>query len=582
STQIDVEADQTNGTTTTLTMYVRDITAGTTPLNGATVTNTAAVLQNPAFSGVAIDATGSGSAQTMTQVQYYTDQTVNAAPAATAYTVTLATSATTLTGQAGSIATTGLTLTSPLSVTLTSTAGSSFTPNPITITSGQGTAAFTYTPAVAGSDVLAWSYSGGNVGMSGNGGQTETVTDPVFPTDANIFWSDGWWVQASGAYANNAGQYVKMAFTGASLVVNFDVTNIRTSSVTAAEWPTVRFTVDGAGITDLKLTDPGVNTYSLTLTAQLTGATTHTLMLRLLNETQAFNRWTPNGSALPPSGIKLSNFILASGASTVALSTTYLAVKPCAIYVFGDSIGEGAKTTWPNPTVTADAEATWTNAVAANQNCEYSNYAFSGQAYSGQLGVPDVPFFGSAWSLRFSGQTKLSGGHFITNSGSALPKYIVVNMGTNDAANSASKTSGAVKAVITAIRAAAPGATIFLVMPFAYHSAWFSAQGYGAYLLSEYQAYVATDSNAYLIDPGQDASVGLNNYPAGASNALSADGLHPGGQRSVNLGTTLSQLMRAALPTPTGGATGPIYYPCRRPRGPGRRRPLRRTGKAAA
>lgn len=574
--QMDIEATQTNGTTTTFIIKTFNVTTSTAITN-TTLTDTTTQLQNPAFSGMGIDATGNGTAQIISQVQYYTDQTVNAVPAATAYTVTLASTGTTLTGQAGTITTTGLTLTSPLSVTLTSSLGSSISPNPIVLTSGQGSGAFTYTPAVAGSDVLAWTYSGGNAGMTGNGGQTETITDPVFPTDANIFWSDGWWVQSSGAYANNAGQYVNIAFTGATFSVNFDVTHIRTSSVTAAEWPTIRYSVDGVGITDLKLIDPGVNTYGLNLTGQLTGATTHTLALRLLNETQAFNRWTPNASGLPPSGLKISNFIVASGASTVPLAGTYLAPKGCSIYVFSDSIGEGAKTSWPNPTITADSEATWTNAVAANQNCELSNYAFSGQAYSGQIGVPDVPVFGSAWNLRFSGQTKLSSGHFITNSGSALPKYVIVNMGTNDAANSASKTVGSVKAVITAIRAAAPSATIFLVLPFAYHSTWFSAQGYGAFLLSEYQSYIGGDTNAFLIDPGQAASLGLNNYPAGASNTYSADGLHPGGQRSVNLGAVLSQQIRAALPVTGGGTGAPIYYPCRRPRGPARRNPSRRS-----
>lgn len=555
---LDVEADQTNGTTTTFFLTVIDNTSSTTLLNNVSTTNTVATLQNPATSGVGIDSTGNGTAQTVTKVQYYSDQTVNPAPAATAYTVTLATNGNTGLGQAGTITTTGITLSSTLSVTLSSSAGSTFSPNPVTIVSGQQSNSFTYTPAVHGSDTVSWTYSGGNAGMTGNGNQVETITDPVNPLDGNLYWSDGWLLAIGGAYTNNSGNYLKMAFTGSSFQVLFDVTNIKTGNVTSSEWPVIRYSVDGGAPVDLQLSDQGTNSYSLTLAGALSGATTHTFWLLLRNETQAFNRWTVNGSGFPPSGLRIQGFIVANGATTVPLTGTILAPKNCQVYFFGDSITEGAKTSWPLSPFYSDSEATWTNATAQTVGCEYTNYAFSGQAYSGQLGVPDVPHFDGAWDLRFAGTSKLSGGTFVTNS--ILPKFIFVNMGTNDAANSASKTVGAIKTLLTAIKAASPSSTMILVLPFAFNQPYFSAQGYGAYLLSEYQAYQVADPSTLLVSLGTEAGIGLGAYPAsGTSNPYSIDQLHPGGQRSVNLGTLVGQYVNSK----TGG--GPnraqIYWP---------------------
>lgn len=549
---LDFEVDQTSGTTTTYHMTLIDNTSSTTILNNVTGTDTTAALQNPANSGAGIDSTAGGFAIPITQVQYYTDQAVNAPTFATGYSVTLGSTGIVGSSQTGSIALTGgTTLGATMSVALTASNGGTVTPNPVTIANGSTSASFTYTSAAAGSETIAWTYSGGNASMTGNGNQVETISSAPVSTsvqNANLFWSDGWLLSSSGAYANNAGNYLKMAFTGASFAINFDVTNIRAGSVTAGEWPTLIYSVDGGTESRLVLADPGSNALTLTLTSSLSAASTHTLRLMLDSESQNFNRWTVNGSGFPPSGLRIANFSLASGASTVSLAGTYLAVKPCMSYVFSDSIGEGSKTSYPSASLFADAEATWTNAVNVALNCEYTNYSFSGQAWSGQLGVPDVPILGSAFSLRYAGQTKLSGGLFLRNS--TLPlKYVIVNMGTNDAANHAGTTANQIKTALTAIRAASGSTpTMLLVLPFAYHSTWYSAQSWNSFQLSEYTNYVATDSNAYIIDVGQDASTGLVNYPAGSSNYYSFDGLHPGGQRSSQLGAMLYQKIIATLP----------------------------------
>lgn len=549
SYQMDFECDQTNSTTTTCFITFKDLTAGTTFINNQSITRTSTqdpALQNPAFSGAALNATSNGFPQVVTQVQYFTDQAVNTAVAATGYTVTLPSTGIVGQAQSGTVAITGgTTLGSALSVALTSSGSSTISPNPVTIANGATSASVSYTPTAAGSDVLAWTYSGGNASMTGNGGQTNTITaTSVIPvTDPNLYLSGGWYLNGGGAYANNAGQYVQMAFTGASLSVAFDVSNLITSSVTAAEWPVIRYTVDSGNPVDLLLATQGGNTYTLNLTSALSGASTHTLRIVLRSETQAFARWVPNATGYPPAGLRLLNFTLASGASTVPLSGTALQLRSHYLISKGDSITEGSKTSWPNPTVTSDSEATWGNALASCLGAEYSNEAFSGQAYSGQLGVPDVPHFGSAWNMRFSGVSRLSGGLFVP-----APDYIAVNMGTNDAANSASKTAGSVSSVITSIRAAAPNAYIFLLYPFAFHQPYWSTQGYGAFLASEYANVVANDNKAFVIDLGAAAGTGLPNYPAGSSNSVSADGLHPDGQKSTNLGGVACASILAAMP----------------------------------
>lgn len=545
---LDVECAQTNGTTTTFTVTITDNTTSTIIINASQFTNTAAALQNPATSGFGILATANGFSQVATQIRYLTDQTVNAAPVATAYAVTVPANGVIGLPNAVSILQTGITLTSPLSIAFTLSNGGSVTPNPVVLTSGQVSATASYIPTTAGSETISWAYSGGNAGMTGDGSQVETVVAPVLTTDPNLLWTDGWMVQAGGAYANNSGNYLKMAFTGTALQVLFDVSSTRLAGVTAAEWPVIRYSVDAGPPVDLILTDPGVGTSVLTLTGALSGASTHTLYMVLRNETQLYNRWTPNATGFPPSGLRVQSFVFSSGQGTAALAGTILAPRSAnRAYVFGDSLTEGSKTSYPFVPYYSDSEATWTAACCEALGVEFTNYGFSGQAYSGQIGPPDIPHFGTAWPLRFSGQTKLSAGKFITNSGSALPKWIIINMGTNDAANNASKVVGSVTSVITAIKAASPASIMVLVLPFAFNQPYFSSQGYGAFLLSEYQAYVALDPTAILVSLGAQAGIGLGGYPAQAtSNPYSLDQLHPGGQRSANLGAMVASYIVSA------------------------------------
>lgn len=556
---LDVEVAQTNSSTSTFTVFITDNTTSTVLINGTTLTDTTSVLQNPTQSGMGLDATGNGVIQTVTRVQYYTDQAVVPAPPVTAYSVSVPGNGVIGLPNSGTIETTGSTLTGPMSINFTTSNGGQVVPNPVVLTSGQGSANFAYTPANSGSETLSWAYSGGNVGITGDSSQSETVVAPTLTTDGNLFWTDGWQVQSSGAYANNAGQYLKMAFTGSAFQILFDITNIRSSSVSTAEWPVIRYSLDGAAPVDLQLADHGVNTFVLNLTANLSGASTHTFYMILRNETQLYNRWNPNGSGFPPSGIRVQSFVFASGGGTTSLLGTALQLQQGRAYLFGDSITEGSKTSYPFVPYYSDSEATWGNAACDALGCEYSNYAFSGQAFSGQNGVPDVPHFGSAWNFRFLNQTKLSGGTFLTNSGSPLPTYILINMGTNDAENSASKTVGSITSVITAIKAASPGSIIVLVLPFAYHQPWFAGQGYDAFLLSEYTAYLAIDHTAILVDLGASAGVGLASYPASSvPNPYSLDQLHPGGQRSTNLGTLVGQTVSSRLTIPRPAQ---IFYP---------------------
>ena len=91
-------------------------------------------------------------------------------------------------------------------------------------------------------------------------------------------------------------------------------------------------------------------------------------------------------------------------------------------------------------------------------------------------------------------------------------------------------------------RAALRKTKMFVVVPFGGYERDELTQGFNAYQAA------AHDRNAYLIDLGPEAEVGLNSggFLKGGT-AESYDGVHPTAARSAELGAMLAQAIQEAL-----------------------------------
>jgi hypothetical protein len=157
---------QTNGTTTTLTCQVFT-TAGVQVGSTYTVTDATASLQN--VSGGA----GLPGNSNVSAFRVYTDVT---ATNATSYTVSLPSAMSAGVPSRGTVTLVGGTvLSAPLVVTVTDSAGGTFTNMPLTINSGSLVGYFTCAPSGGGTKTFTSTHTGGNAGMTDAGSSTSTV-----------------------------------------------------------------------------------------------------------------------------------------------------------------------------------------------------------------------------------------------------------------------------------------------------------------------------------------------------------------------------------------------------------------------
>lgn len=374
---------------------------------------------------------------------------------------------------------------------------------------------------------------------------TGSIPATISVTDQNVFFSPCNWrsdgagpmlannVNTSSTFAqtSNPGAYVKFSLNAASSgVATLLLDTSPLNGITAANCPTLAISMDGAAFTT-PLLAYATGTTRLLLAGNL-AAGTHTVVIFFrsvtLNSSLAMgDRWTTPASTVKITGLELDG----KGSATAAQ-----ALHAKRMIVLGDSITEGADAVGSN-NANADQDATQTYAqlLAIGLDAEVGVIGFSAQGWT-VAGYGNVPKFYDTGTPGNSTFDKYSAGVSRLSSGTFAPPldYVVVVHGTNDAAQGATDAAvtSAVSAWFPAVRADAPAARIFVVIPFDGSKRAAIAAGFSAII----------DARANLIDLGTTIQSTL-----AAGGAYTNDALHPNIRGHAVFASMLVNQMRQAL-----------------------------------
>jgi hypothetical protein len=377
------------------------------------------------------------------------------------------------------------------SVTLSSNVAGSFSVNPVTINASTATATSVFTPSATGTATITATGSGTPTLTAGTA--TYTVTGAVVSVpynDAAIFFSPYTWDDRGTAkVANSPGSYIRLAFTGTSVAVKFDVSAAVSASLSAGSYPIVQTVIDGKTANDTQLTS---STTAVTVSGLSAGSHTIDVFFRAAEVNS--ERWNT-----PVSALYFNGFTLDSGATYSAPT-----LRSKRMMYFGDSITEGYFVAGQSNPGSNNALQTVPPQLAAALGAEYGQLGYSAQGYAA-AGVGNVPVFNTAIPLYAAGRSKLLGGLF-----SPAPDYIFVEHGTNGSTSSAD-----VQTAITTLRSAAPSAKIFVMVP---------ANGMGRAGITAGVAAKSSDNNLFVIDLGAEYQIGMDTW--GAATQYATDGVH--------------------------------------------------------
>ena len=442
--------------------------------------------------------------------------------AATAYTLTGPSTGTP--GTASSAFTVAANGSLAASVTVTPSdgaAGGTFTPASVTLAAGSSpSATFTYTAASAGSFTISTTNTGGLTNPGSVTYTASTTSVSIAPNNTSILYSPyNWNVGANAAISINGGGDFRVAFSGASCTLNFDVSQMITSP------SEIYWRVDHYGPRTLAQV---ASTIVVSIPTDTASWTEHLLevWIKGTSEFQAPSgmtgqRWNPISS--PNTAVKFTGLTLASGASVFAPIAA-----PLNILALGDSITEGYRTV--NSSASADVDWSdstlgWAFMLGELLGAEIGIVGFGGQGWN-VGGVGSVPSFPNTYGYLYSGQARAF---------TPAPNLIVINMGQNDGTNN---TVANVTAVLNGLLAACPTTPIAVLEPFSGNQAANLQSGIAACNAPSRVHYVGT---------------------AGWFDAtLSTDGLHPLGIANRR---TLGPNVAAALQPLLSGSGTPTYGP---------------------
>lgn len=418
-----------------------------------------------------------------------------------------------------------------------SAGGGTFTPSTVTLAIGNNSSAtFTYTNAAANTYTISTTNSASLTNPSSVSYNNQTG---INVTDTNIFFSPyNWFSNGSGTmqsnnilpgstYAQtvNPGAYIKMGFSGTSISVNIDPSNLVAGDVSASLYPTLYYTVDsGTAQTHLITATDGI----VSLKSGLASGN-HTLQLWFKStNNENIDRWNT-----PTNLVKIDGFLATSSVTPTLFSKR-------AIF-YGDSITEGVRVNSNTGVETVDSDATrdYAENVAFGLSAEYGNIGFGAQGLQYPTGLfgGNVPMMYNAtdasqsWNKYYAGTSRLAGGLFVP-----APDYIFCNMGTNDGSHSINTATfqAAVTSWLQAVRAAAPNAKIFWILPF--------GNFYSTYIQNGVTN--AADHNVFVINIGVPIA-GLTET-TGAS-WLSFDGTHPTAQGHARFASAIVKTVQADI-----------------------------------
>jgi hypothetical protein len=327
----------------------------------------------------------------------------------------------------------------------------------------------------------------------------------VAVSDPNIVFSPYNWYRDGSSYAQspNPGAYVKLGFTGSSIAVNLDLSPLSSAHVPAAQYPVIRYSVDGGPPVTTHLA-PNMN---LLPCAKGLPPGNHTLLVQYVAGYVFLDFWTPVNL------LRITGFTLDSGATTVTPSGP-LAPRLANILFLGDSITNGDddiatfKGGITNEVDTQDGTVGYPAIVAAGLGAEYGVVAYGGASWDGTAADQHTPGLMATYSMLDRIHSRLVNGKF-----SPSPDHIFINMGENYP-----PAEGDVPKLVSQLRAASGDQTkIWILVPF-------SGRARNA-LKSGFEVYgrlAPKDADTHLIDLGNCAYL-TDTGPT----MLSVDGQHP-------------------------------------------------------
>jgi len=352
-----------------------------------------------------------------------------------------------------------------------------------------------------------------------------TSVRTVQVNDTNWFFSPyNWYIDGSAfAQSQYPGAYFTVAFSGTQAALTLDLSPL--DSVPASSWPRIRWQLDNNPPQDhqTKKSDSQIQ-----LNSEALQQGPHSLTVWLVAADVFQDRWL-----VPAESLRVTGIVIDADAYTLPPPQ-----RARRIVFFGDSIAEGIATECEKDKVLCqDATRGYAYASGLALNAEFGVVGLTGQGWAVSVDpLANVPPFPAAWNCQFAGQPR----SFVP-----APDYVVVVHGANDALFGALATGGVAKALqawIGNARAVLRKSKIFVVVPFGGYERDELTQGFNAYQAA------AHDRNAYLIDLGPEAEVGLNSggFVKGGT-AESYDGVHPTAARSAELGAMLAQAIQETL-----------------------------------
>jgi hypothetical protein len=323
-------------------------------------------------------------------------------------------------------------------------------------------------------------------------------------SDPNIAYSPYNWFRSGDDFAQtpNPGAYLKFAFTGSSLTLNLDTSPLTSAKVPDAQYPVIRYSIDGGPATTVHLSP---TTVSLPCAKGLKDGI-HSFLLQYVAGYVFLDFWSPVNV------IKVKGFTLDNGAKTTISVASTTPEARNALFL-GDSITNGDDNTATfaggitNAVDTQDATLGYPAVVAAATHSEYGIVAYGGASWGSKAADGNTPGLMTFWSMIDKEHSRLKNGKL-----SPIPDDIYVNMGENRPPN-----GDDVPTLITNLRGVSnPETNIFIIIPFSGRSSAQLTSG-----VSEYRAKNLGDRNVYLID------VGYQPYLNSGPTMMSVDGQHP-------------------------------------------------------
>jgi hypothetical protein len=399
--------------------------------------------------------------------------------------------------------------------------GGAFTPTTVSISTGTPTATFTYTAASAGAKTISVTNDGGLTSPSNITYTAAAGPVAVSVGDANWRFSAlNWDTNAGKKIAINGGAKFAIGFTGTSISIGLDVSSLVAGSVTSAWYPSLRYSVDDGAQTDVQL-----NSSSTALTISGLASGSHEIVVYYLNGFweniggTAPDRWTT-----PVYCIKITGATIDNGATTVAPPW-----RSGVMVAFGDSIFEGIRANYG--TTQPACQNAYESApmfLAAAFDCELGNISFGGHNYG--AGFNSIPGLNTSYANYYNGRSRLSGGLFVEQ-----PNHILICLGANG-----NPASSDVNAAIVNMRAAAPTAHIFIIIPYGGTGRSNITAAVSAYLVAH-----PSEVMLHLIDLGATWQRGLG--PFGAASEQAIDSLHPRSNWNARIATAIAVKMQQAI-----------------------------------